>query len=43
MVVDLPHLWIPIVERQSSNSLDFKPKMGFFCGLRSALMAVAFE
>jgi hypothetical protein len=43
MAVDLPHLWILAVERQSARSLDFKPEMGFFCGLRSALMAVAFE
>jgi hypothetical protein len=43
MAVDLPHLWIFTVERQSARSLDFKPEMGFFCGLRSALMAAAFE
>jgi hypothetical protein len=43
MVVDLPHLWILSVERQSARSLDFKPEMGFFFGPRSALMAAAFE
>jgi hypothetical protein len=43
MVVDLPHLWIFVVERKSACSLDFKPEMGFFCGLHSALMAAAFE
>jgi hypothetical protein len=43
MVVDLPHLWILAVERQSARSLDFKPEMGLFCGLRSVLMAAAFE
>jgi hypothetical protein len=43
MVVDLPHLWILIVERQSACSLDFKPEMGLFCGLRLLLMAAAFE
>jgi hypothetical protein len=43
MVVDLPHLWILTVERQSARSLVFKPEMGFFCGLRSALVAAAFE
>jgi hypothetical protein len=43
MVVDLPHLWILAIERQSARSLDFKPEMGFFCGLRSTLMAAAFE
>jgi hypothetical protein len=43
MVVDLPHLWILSVERQSARSLDFKPEMGFFCGPSSTLMAAAFE
>ena len=43
MFVDLPHLWILTVERQSARLLDFKPEMGSFCGLRSALMAAAFE
>jgi hypothetical protein len=43
MVVDLPHLWILSVERQSARSLDFKPEMGFFCGPRSALITEAFE
>jgi hypothetical protein len=43
MVVDLPPLWILTVERQSARSLDFRPEMGSFCGLRSALMAAAFE
>jgi hypothetical protein len=42
-VIDLPHLWILAVERKSARSLDFKPEMGFFCGLHSALMAMAFE
>ena len=43
MVIHMPHLWILVVERQSARSLDFKPEMGFFCGLCLALMVVAFE
>jgi hypothetical protein len=43
MVIDLPHLWIFTFERQSALLLDFKPEMGFFCGLCLALMVVAFE
>jgi hypothetical protein len=43
MVFDLPPLWILTIERQSARSLDFKPEMGLFCGLRSSLMAAAFE
>jgi hypothetical protein len=43
MAIDLPPLWILTVERQSARSLDFKPEMGSFCGLRSTLMAAAFE
>jgi hypothetical protein len=42
MAVDLPHLWILAIERQSAHSLDFKPEMGLFYGLRSTLMVVAF-
>jgi hypothetical protein len=29
MVVDLPHLGILSIERQSAHSLDFKPEMGY--------------
>ena len=43
MAIDLPPLWILVVERQSARLLDFRPEMGSFCGLRSALMAAAFE
>jgi hypothetical protein len=43
MVVDMPHLWILTVERQSARLLDFKPEIGFFYGLCSKLMAAAFE
>ena len=43
MAINLPHLWILAIERQSANSLDFKPEMGFFCGLCSVLMVAAFE
>jgi len=43
MTIDLPHLWILSIERQNACLLDFKPEMGFFCGLRSMLMVAAFE
>jgi hypothetical protein len=43
MVINLPHMWIFAIERQSDRSLYFKPKMGFFCGLCSTLMTAAFE
>jgi len=43
MAIDLPHMWILTIEIQSTRSLDFKLEMGFFYGMHSALMAVAFE
>jgi len=43
MTVDLLHQWILAAENKNAHSLDFKPKMDFFCVLRSMLMNAAFK